>query len=76
MSRRGDPERIYEAQRAGIYARLTQSERVELLEAEHWIARWERHAEATGRARGSQGYWTDAWAWIAESRSQALKGLS
>lgn len=35
MTRRGDPERIYQAQRAGVFARLTQNERVDELDAEH-----------------------------------------
>jgi hypothetical protein len=42
----GDPERIYQAQRAGIFGRLTKNGRVDELDAEHWISRWERHAEA------------------------------
>ncbi len=69
MPRRGDPERIYHAQRAGIFARLTQNERVNELDAEHWISRWEREAEATGRERGSQGFWDDGWNWIAAHRN-------
>ena len=68
MGRRGDPERIYQAQRAGIFARLVQSERVNELDAEHWISRWEREAEVNGPAVGSQGYWDAAWLWIAENR--------
>jgi hypothetical protein len=59
MTRRGDPGRIYQAQRAGVLMRLTRSERVSELEAEHLIARWEREAEATDRKRGSPGYWED-----------------
>ncbi len=69
MTRRGDPERIYQAQRAGIFARLVQNERVDELDAEHWIARWEREAEATGRKRGSPGYWDDGWRWAAGERA-------
>ena len=49
MPRRGDPERIYEAQRAGIFMRLVSYERLDGFDAEHWIARWEREAQATGR---------------------------
>ena len=66
--RRGDPERIYQAQRAGIFARLTQSERLDELDAEHWISRWERHAEAQGLDPTRTGRWTAAWEWIAEKR--------
>ncbi len=68
MPRHRDPERIYQAQRAGIFARLTQNERVDQLDVEHWIGRWEREAETNGPAVGSQGYWDAAWRWIAENR--------
>lgn len=47
MSRR-DPERIYEARGAGVFARLTQRERVNELDAEHSISRRGREAEARG----------------------------
>jgi hypothetical protein len=67
--RRGDPERIYQAQRAGIFARLTQSERVSELDAEHWISRWEREAESGGLARNAVGFWDTGWDWIAEQRA-------
>jgi hypothetical protein len=67
--RRGDPERIYQAQRAGIFARLTQSERVDELDAEQWISRWERHAELEGLSRELIGFWAAGWDWIAEQRA-------
>jgi hypothetical protein len=67
--RRGDPERIYQAQRAGIFARLTPSERVDELDAEHWITRWERHAEAEGLSRSLVGFWDTGWLCIAEQRA-------
>jgi hypothetical protein len=70
MPRRGDPDRIYQAQRAGIFARLRDTERVNELDAEHWIARWEREAEASGRARDGH-YWSDAWDCIAENRRRS-----
>ncbi|MGZ8438510.1 MAG: hypothetical protein ACXWXR_08220 [Candidatus Limnocylindrales bacterium] len=69
MSRRGDPERIYQAQRAGIFARLTQGERLNALQAEDWISRWERHAEAEGLSRSTVGFWDAAWEWIAGERA-------
>ena len=52
MPRRGDPECIYQAQRYGVFMRLTQNERLDQLDAEHWISRWEREAEATGQHEG------------------------
>jgi hypothetical protein len=70
MPRLGDPERIYQAQRAGIFAHPTQNERLDQLDAEHWISRWERHAEANGPARGSHGYWAAGWQWITENRGR------
>jgi hypothetical protein len=42
--------------------------RVDQLDAEHWISRLEREAEAKGPTPGSQGYWDAAWEWIAENR--------
>ena len=68
MPRRGDPEKIYAAQRAGIFMRLVSHEKLDRLDAEHWIARWERVAEAIGRTRGSPSYWDDAWHWIEDQR--------
>lgn len=39
---------------------MVQNERV-VLDAEHWISRCEREAEANGPAAGPQGYWEAAW---------------
>ena len=39
-------------------ARLVQNERVNELDAEHWISQWEREAEASGRER-DEHYWGD-----------------
>ena len=72
MTRRGDPERIYQAQRAGIFRRLVDAERLDKLDAEHWIARRERKAEDIGRPRGSTGYWDEGWRWI-EGERRALR---
>lgn len=69
--RRGDPERIYQAHRTGIFARLTQNERLDELDAEHWLSRWEREAQAQGTARTTVGFWASAWEWIAEQRRRS-----
>lgn len=69
MARHDDPERIYQAPRAGILARLTQAEHVDELDAEHWISRWERHDVAEGLDRETAGYWAAGWDWIAEQRA-------
>ena len=50
MIRRGDPERIYQSQRAGVFMRLVTAERLDQRDAGHWISRWEREAEANGPA--------------------------
>ncbi len=66
--RRGDPDRIYQAQRAGIFARLTQGERLSQLEAEEWISRWESHTKTEGITH-VHAFWDAAWDWIAEQRA-------
>lgn len=63
---RGDPERIYQAQRAGIFARLTQQAPVNGREAEQWISRCEREAEGRALPRSVVGFWDQGWDWIAE----------
>lgn len=67
--RRGDPERIYRAQRAGLLMRLTQGEHVNAVAAEDWLTRWEVHAEAEGLSRSTVGFWDQGWDWIAEQRA-------
>src|SRR3972149_903057 len=64
-----DPEKIYQAQRAGVFMRLVAAERMDGLDAERWIAGSEREAETVGRAPGSTGFWDDAWNWIEDQRS-------
>jgi hypothetical protein len=64
VSRRPDPVRIYEAQRAGAVARLATRagpERAELL-----VAGWELEAAARGIPRGDRRYWYVAEAWLEE----------
>jgi hypothetical protein len=65
---RGDPERTYQAQRAGIFVRLTQQGRVTGRDAEQWISRWEHEAEGRGLSRRVVGFWDQGWDWIAEQR--------
>ena len=68
MPRRGDPERIYQAQRAGIFARLVREARLDRFDAEQWIVAWEVEAEAAGIARRSPGFWDEGWHWIQAMR--------
>jgi hypothetical protein len=70
MTRRTDPERIHQAQRAGIVRRPVDAERLDELDAEHWITRWEREPEEVGISRGTVGYWDEAGRWIAEQPSE------
>jgi hypothetical protein len=51
-----------------MFRRLVEAERINELDAEHWIARWEREAEAIDRTRDSPGFWDDAWRWIEQQR--------
>lgn len=69
MTRRGDPERIYQAQRAGVFRRLVDESRINELDAEHLLARWERTSTELGHPRGSIGYWDEAWRWISSEKS-------
>lgn len=70
---RGDPERIYQEQRAGVFRRLVDEQRLEELDAEHWIASWERTADELGHPRRSAGYWDEAWRWIAGERALRMR---
>jgi hypothetical protein len=67
-TRHGDLEWTYEAERAGVFARLTRQGRLGRTDAEDWIGRWEREAEARGVSRSTVGFWDLAWDWIAEQR--------
>ena len=60
MPRRGDPELIYRAQRAGIFKRLRDAERLDELDAEHWIARWERHVADAELVLDGGAFWDEA----------------
>jgi hypothetical protein len=70
MSRRADPERIYEARRTANRNRLIR-ECVTESTADAWIAAWEDEAARRGLKRG-QAFWQVGWAWIrAERQRQA-----
>lgn len=71
MNRR-DPERIYASHRAGIFRRLVDEQRVNELDAEHWIATWEPEAATTGVKAHGHGFWNAGWRWI-ESQRNAQK---
>ena len=68
MPRRGAAARIYAAQRAGIFNRLRDAERMDELDAEHWIARWERHVAEAELVLDGGVFWDEAWRWIEAQR--------
>ena len=60
MSRRPDPKRIHEAQRAGTLQRLIgEGESAE--QAERLVAQWELQAAQDGLERNGR-YWNAGWA--------------
>jgi hypothetical protein len=69
LTRRADPERIYQARRAAHFSRLTALGTIDELDAEHWLSRWEREAEQLGLDRLEAGFWTAGEVWILERRS-------
>ena len=69
MTRRGDPARIYQAQRAGVFMRLVNAERLDRFDAEHWIARWERHVAESELVIDGGRFWDEAWRWIEGERA-------
>jgi hypothetical protein len=72
MSRRGDPERIFQAQRAGVRARLTGTG-MQPETADRWLDAWV--LEATGLELPKDGrYWQAAWDWIAAERAARRPG--
>lgn len=68
MSRRADPERIYVARRAAVFAKLTGPGVIDELEAEHRIAAWEREAERQGLDRLTAAFREAGDRWIAAQR--------
>jgi hypothetical protein len=67
MARRRDLDRIYQARRAGIVARLV-STGVLAERAEALMAAWESEATASGLAPDSAAYWDRAWPWLEPQR--------
>jgi hypothetical protein len=70
VTRRADPERIYAARRAATFHRLVDADRLDELDAEHWIARWERHAAELELARFEPAFWENAAGWIRLERAE------
>jgi hypothetical protein len=69
VTRRADPERIYLARRAATFRRLVDVDHFDELAAEHWIARWEREADAQDVPRLTAEFWDAGGRWIRDRRS-------
>jgi hypothetical protein len=67
MSRR-DPERIYQAHRAGTLRRLADQQHLGDERAEALIAAWEAEAASRGLDRHSSAFWREGDEWIARQR--------
>lgn len=67
MARRRDLERIYQARRSGLVARLV-STAVAPDRAEALVAAWEVEATAAGLVRDGEAYWDEAWPWLETRR--------
>jgi hypothetical protein len=68
VTRRADPERIYQARRSATFASLTQTGVVDEFDAEHLISSWERSPEAAELDRLTPAFWEAADRWIATAR--------
>jgi hypothetical protein len=68
MARRADPERLYEAHRAGLFQRLISGGRLSGDRAQRWLVDWEAEAARRGLDRRTGNWWSPAWEWIAEQR--------
>jgi hypothetical protein len=68
MARQPDPERIYQARRAALHARLTQEDRMAPELAEVWVATWEVEAASRRLERHSPAFWAGAHDWVLERR--------
>jgi len=66
MGRRSTPERIYEARRAAMIARLTQVARRSPEAAEALVAGWEADAARRGLDRFSDAFRDESEAWLYE----------
>jgi hypothetical protein len=67
MSRR-DPERIYQAHRAGTLRRLADQQHLGDERAEALIAAWEAEAASRGLDRHSTVFWRGLEEWIASQK--------
>ncbi len=66
--RKPDPERIYQARRAANVRRLVLTHRLDDLDAEQWVAAWERETASRGLVRDADTFWEEGQVWIAKGR--------
>ena len=69
--RKPDRENIYRARRAARFGRLVSYGRLDELDAEHWLAAWEREAETRGLDRHAPTFWREGESWIKERNPRA-----
>jgi len=73
MARRSHPERIFEAQRQGVRARLIGTNRMQPETADRWLDAWVLEAAALDLPRDG-AYWDAGYDWIAAERAARLPG--
>jgi hypothetical protein len=69
LTRRADPERIYQARRDAVRNRLTDEHRMPPELADQWLRAWEVEAADRGLERLRAEYWDGASEWVVEQRS-------
>jgi len=72
MTRRADPERIYQARRAAARNTLAGTG-MPIETAERWCAAWEAEAASRWLAR-DRDYWDLGWDWIEAERAATRPG--
>lgn len=75
MGRRSHPERIFEAQRAGVRARLVDTDRMQPEMADRWLDAWLLEAATRDLPRDG-AYWNAGCDWIAAERATRRPGWS
>jgi hypothetical protein len=73
MARRGDPERIFEAQRQGVRARLIGTDRMQAETADRWLDAWILEAATRDLPRDG-AYWNAAYEWMTAERAVRRPG--
>ena len=64
MAPRQNPDRIREAQRAGLRARMVDEWRVLPERADELLDEWEIEGATIGQGRMEPGFWTEGETWI------------